>query len=150
MNLPTDKRRIWYLDVPLTATHRLRQALNDAKAGVPSNLLRQSDLPVVAATVKLYLLELDNPPLPYVQYEDLKQLYKDQDKVASEEKRIEALKELLLRVPRINLLVLDAIATHIRDLISSTRDDKSVDADEVYLTKLGLSMGRCELFSCYQ
>lgn len=140
----TDKRRVWYLDVPLTASHRLRQALNDAKApgGVPTNLLRQSDLPVVAATVKLYFLELENPPLPYVQYEDLKALYKDSEKTATDDAKVAALKELLLRVPRINLLVIDALVTHLKGLMESTRGEE-VDSDEAYLTKLGLSIGRC-------
>lgn len=98
---------------------------------------------MVAATVKLYFLELDNPPLPYVQYEDLKALYKDSDRTSSDEKKVEALKELLLRVPRIHLLVMNALAEHLEHLMVSTRGEK-VDADEVYLTKLGLSIGRCE------
>lgn len=105
--------------------------------------MRQSDLPVVAATVKLYFLELENPPLPYVQYEDLKALYKDSEKTASDEVKVAALKELLLRVPRINLLVIDALVSHLKELMESTRGE-DVDSDEAYLTKLGLSIGRCE------
>ncbi len=51
------RRRIWLVDVPLTSTHSLRNAVNNG-APVPHELLERYDIPVVASVLKLYLLEL--------------------------------------------------------------------------------------------
>jgi len=152
-----DKRRIWYLEVPLAVSHRLRQALNDARApsssshGVPTNLLKQSDLPVVASVVKLFFLDLEQPIVSYQAYEDLRLIYQTlgsvpkDNKEADDTNRITALKEFLLRLPRINLICLDALVTHIRNLVVNTRStsDPKIDSDEIYLSKVGYSVGRC-------
>lgn len=51
------RRGVWLVDVPLAATHQLRNAINNGKA-VPHELLEQYEIPVVASVLKLYLLEL--------------------------------------------------------------------------------------------
>lgn len=148
-----DRRRIWYLEIPLTATNALRMALNDARRPneVPTNLLKQSDLPVIAAVVKLFFLELDPPVVPYAAYEQLHVIYPQvaggsaqTDSKADEAGRAEKLKELFKHLPRVNLLTLDALLQHLQALIEATKDDEHVDPEDRYLAKLGHSMGRCE------
>jgi Domain found in Dishevelled, Egl-10, and Pleckstrin (DEP) len=51
------RRNIWLVDVPLAATHHLRNAINDGKA-VPREVLDRYEIPIVASVLKLYLLEL--------------------------------------------------------------------------------------------
>ena len=72
---------------------------------------------------------------------------------------LEALKMALLRLPKIHLHVLDALVLHLKTLvfctiISSAHSDYRIrliettdveEADEVYVTKLALSIGRSKL-----
>lgn len=51
------RRGIWLVDVPLPATHHLRQAINTGKA-IPREVLERYEIPIVASALKLYLLEL--------------------------------------------------------------------------------------------
>ncbi|THH06841.1 hypothetical protein EW146_g9491 [Bondarzewia mesenterica] len=58
---------------------------------------------------------------------------------ASEQQHLEALQNVLQRWPKIHLHVLDAIVGHLKTLINNT---KTGESDEVYITKLALSIGR--------
>jgi hypothetical protein len=148
-----DKRRIWYLEIPLASSHRLRQALNDPRAsssssGVPTNLLKQSDIAVVASVVKLFFLDLENPVVPFALYDHVRKLYPSLGAAdADEAGKVAALKDLMSQLPRLHLLVLDALLQHIQELMVSTRSesDEKVDSDDVYLAKVGYSLGRCAL-----
>lgn len=51
------RRGIWLADVPLAATHHLRNQINDGKT-IPKDLLEKYEIPIVASVLKLYLLEL--------------------------------------------------------------------------------------------
>lgn len=51
------RRNIWLVDVPLAATHHLRNQLNDG-APVQREVLEKYEVPIVASVLKLYLLEL--------------------------------------------------------------------------------------------
>ena len=51
------RRGIWLVDVPLAATHHLRNAINTGKA-IPKEVLGTYEIPIVASVLKLYLLEL--------------------------------------------------------------------------------------------
>lgn len=51
------RRVIWLIDVPLAATHHLRNAINNGKA-IPKEVLERYEIPIVASVLKLYLLEL--------------------------------------------------------------------------------------------
>ncbi len=51
------RRGIWLVDVPLAATHHLRNAINTGKA-IPHEVLERYEIPIVASALKLYLLEL--------------------------------------------------------------------------------------------
>lgn len=51
------RRAIWLHDVPLSATHHLRNALNSGTAA-PKDVLERYEIPIVASVLKLYLLEL--------------------------------------------------------------------------------------------
>jgi hypothetical protein len=45
------------VDVPLAATHHLRNQVNDSES-VPREVLEKYEMPIVASLLKLYLLEL--------------------------------------------------------------------------------------------
>jgi hypothetical protein len=51
------RRSIWLVDVPLAATHHLRNQVNNG-ATVPREVLERYEIPIVASILKLYLLEL--------------------------------------------------------------------------------------------
>lgn len=51
------RRSIWTVDVPLAATHHLRNAINNG-APIPKEVLERYEIPIVASVLKLYLLEL--------------------------------------------------------------------------------------------
>ena len=51
------RRNIWLVDVPLTHTHHLRNAISHSNP-IPREAFEQYDMPVVASVLKLYLLEL--------------------------------------------------------------------------------------------
>ena len=51
------RRSIWIVDVPLAATHHLRNAVNNG-APIPREVLERYEIPIVASVLKLYLLEL--------------------------------------------------------------------------------------------
>jgi len=57
----------------------------------------------------------------------------------SDELKIEELKALLSRVPKIRLIVLEAVISHLRTLIDA---DKAEETDDVYIAKLGFALGR--------
>ncbi len=51
------RRGVWLVDVPLARIHKLRALVNDGKM-FTSDVLKDFDVPTVAALLKLYLLEL--------------------------------------------------------------------------------------------
>ncbi|KAF7965016.1 hypothetical protein HWV62_1048, partial [Athelia sp. TMB] len=145
--LPNDaeKRKAWIYEVPLTATHHLREALNgiDPAHPIPADVLEKYDAPVIAGTIKLWILELDPPLATWEGWEDFRKLYPTVGGKASgeisEQQHIQDLSATLQKLPRVHLYVLDAIASHLKKLIDSTTVDEDTEA---YLTKLALSMGR--------
>ncbi|KAJ3908094.1 hypothetical protein F5879DRAFT_794340 [Lentinula edodes] len=149
--LPNDaeKRKSWIYEVPLPAVHHLREVLNAVPPDQPikSEIFEPFDAPVIAATLKLWLLELDPPLGLYEFWDDYRKLYPTMGatlvvKPEGEDTKEEKIKELgtmLQRLPRVHLYVLDAIVSHLRKLIENTKVEES---DEVYVTKLALSIGR--------
>lgn len=118
------------------------------------NLLKQSDLPVVAAVVKLFFLELDPPVIPYSAYDSLHSIYPQvagsakSDDEADNAGRVEKLKEFLSHLPRVNLHTLDALLRHLRQLVDETKEAEGADPEDLYLAKLSHSMARCKI-SCF-
>lgn len=51
------RRNIWLVDVPLAATHHLRNQVNTG-GPIPREVLEKYEVPIVASVLKLYLLEL--------------------------------------------------------------------------------------------
>ncbi|KIK60405.1 hypothetical protein GYMLUDRAFT_73852 [Collybiopsis luxurians FD-317 M1] len=149
--LPADeeRRRSWIYEVPLSAIHHLREALNAVPPDQPfkPEMFEPFDAPVIAATIKLWLLELDPPLGLYDTWDEFRKLYPTMGstlvvKVEGEDGKEEKIKELgtlLQRLPRVHLYVLDAIVSHLKKLIQSTKVEES---DEIYITKLALSIGR--------
>ncbi|OJJ02858.1 hypothetical protein ASPVEDRAFT_131436 [Aspergillus versicolor CBS 583.65] len=125
------RRAIWLYDVPLGATHHLRHALNNRK-GDYFEVLQKYEIPVVASTLKLYLLEL---PV----YEIIKTIYSTTANETTEEGRIKVLQSTLGQLRLNNIATLDAIMTHFTRLIDLT------SADETYVSGLAQSLSPCVL-----
>lgn len=152
------KRKSWIYEVPLGAVHQLRESLNAVPPGqpFPPALLGTFDLPVLAACVKLWMLELSPPLGLWEGWEEFRKLYptvggrvaaatETEEGVGGsgdeEAARLNRVAGALLRLPRVHLLVLDAIVKHLKTLADGTKTEES---DEVFFTKLALSMGRSE------
>ncbi|KAG8861445.1 hypothetical protein FRB96_002894 [Tulasnella sp. 330] len=121
--LPSDdqRRKTWIYEVPLASVHHLRATLNTLPLDMPvsQDLFVKCDTPVLASTVKLWLLELNPPVGQWDGWEEIKKIYRsvgaDIDLEGVKEKRhIEELKSILVKLPVIHLKVLDAILTHLK------------------------------------
>lgn len=106
----------------------------------------------VASTIKLWLLELEIPPIVFTQYDELKHLYR---RVGAETVPVppKALADHLSRLPHSHLRVVKAMITHFAKMMKGTsaqQQESNVraahdDEDDVYLQKLALSTARCFL-----
>lgn len=154
-----EKRRIWLYDVPLHVTHALRARLiaHASAQGAQSELgadelLDTIDAPVLAATVKLWALELDTPLLPYSFWDEIAEIYDaadirfeaqraqpDADPALISTPIIQGLHSVLARLPKLHLACLDAWIAHLYKLIKDTPTDED---PHIYTAKLGLSLGR--------
>lgn len=161
-----EKRRIWLYDVPLVKVHELRESLSDFydqnrgmnvfESTAPDQLLDTIDAPVLAATVKLWLLELNSPLLPYSVWDEVVTIYEaarirflSLRKEASEhehqalvEPLVQGLSTVLSRLPKLHLTCLDSLVAHFYKLVKNTPTEETED---VYLSKLGLAIGRAVL-----
>ncbi|KAG9037564.1 hypothetical protein FRB95_005146 [Tulasnella sp. JGI-2019a] len=146
--LPTDdqRRKTWIYEVPLVPVHQLRATLNTLPMDMPvaQDIFSKCDTPVLASAVKLWLLELNPPVGMWEGWEEVKKVYRsvgaDTELEGDKEKEhIEELKGILAKLPVIHLKVLDAVVTHLKTLIDTTTTPESND---MYITKLSMSMGR--------
>ena len=71
------KRKTWIYEVPLSAVHHLREALNSIPEGqeIPEDALEKYDAPILAAAVKLWLLELEPPLGLYDAWDEFRKIY---------------------------------------------------------------------------
>ena len=71
------KRKTWIYEVPLNAVHHLRETLNSIPDGheIPEDALEKYDAPVLAAGVKLWLLELEPPLGLYEAWDEFRKIY---------------------------------------------------------------------------
>ncbi|KAF5316623.1 hypothetical protein D9619_006671 [Psilocybe cf. subviscida] len=144
-----EKRKAWIYEVPLPAVHQLRESLNaiPPEQSFPQDLIAKFDAPVIAACIKLWVLEL-NPPLAlYEGWDEFRKLYPGVGSALktgeeTEEQRLANVASALLKLPRVHLYVLDAIVKHLKNLVKTTEVEES---DEVYFTKIALSIGRTVL-----
>nr|XP_019043257.1 hypothetical protein I302_07831 [Kwoniella bestiolae CBS 10118]OCF22187.1 hypothetical protein I302_07831 [Kwoniella bestiolae CBS 10118] len=143
-----ERRRSWIYEVPLNETHMLRNAVNNPQIPLDDliTIIKKFNLPIAAGAVKLYLLELNPPVLGWEGWEDAKAVY---PAIGADQERdmTSAVSSVLGRLPGSQLYVLDAVIKHFRELIDST---KSAESNEVYVTKLALSVGRTILRPQYE
>lgn len=73
----SEKRKAWIYDVPLPAVHHLRESLHGVNPEhlIPADLLVKYDAPVIAGTIKLWILELDPPLTLWEGWEEFRKLY---------------------------------------------------------------------------
>ncbi|KAJ7504139.1 hypothetical protein B0H11DRAFT_2349435 [Mycena galericulata] len=142
-----EKRKSWIYEVPLPAVHHLREALNAVPLDepMPPEIFAPYDAPVIAGTIKLWLLKLDPPIALWEGWDEIRKIYPAVGAAAKSEgedaeaQRITDLGTALQRLPRVHLYVLNAVVSHLRKLIDTTTVEETV---EVYTTKLALSVGR--------
>ncbi|GHJ86351.1 hypothetical protein NliqN6_2753 [Naganishia liquefaciens] len=138
------RRKSWIFLVDLRETHELRERLNDPRVPLSDMLdeVAKFNAPVIAATIKLWLLELNPPLCGYDAYEACRSIYGKRSDERSSEKIATALSEIMGRLSGVQILILDTLFTHLHELIENT---KTEEADDVYITKLSLSLGRAIL-----
>ena len=74
---PAERRKSWIYEVPLVHVHHLRENINSLPPDVPlpAELLDKYDAPVIAGTVKLWLLELNPPIATWDGWEEIRKIY---------------------------------------------------------------------------
>jgi Domain found in Dishevelled, Egl-10, and Pleckstrin (DEP)/RhoGAP domain/Fes/CIP4, and EFC/F-BAR homology domain len=157
------RRDIWLVDVPLSDTHHLRNAINNGKA-IQKEVLEPYEIPIVASVLKLYLLELPGKPTPTQDssmmliildslvssqvYEIIKTIYATTTDATpnpistdapDSAPRIKVLQSTLGQLRLNNIATLDAITTHFTRLIDLT------SADETYVASLAQTLAPCIL-----
>ncbi|QDS72773.1 hypothetical protein FKW77_004705 [Venturia effusa] len=132
------RRAIWLVDVPLGATHHLRQVINDGKS-ISTEVLESYEIPIVASALKLYLLELPDSLVSSHVYEIVKTVYSSTATDTSEEARVAVIQNTLGQLRLANIATLDAITTHFTRLIELT------SADEAYIASLATNLAPCIL-----
>ncbi|PSK43686.1 Rho-GTPase-activating protein 8 [Elsinoe australis] len=132
------RRGIWLVDVPLGATHHLRNAVVTAQ-GVPFEMLERYDVPIVASLLKLYLLELPDSIVSSQIYEIVKTIYTTTAQSTDEATRISVIQSTLGQLRLANIATLDAITTHFTRLIELT------SGDENYVASLATTLAPCIL-----
>lgn len=130
------RRSIWIVDVPLAATHHLRNQLNTGKP-MSLQLLDQYEVPIVASVLKLYLLELPDSLVSSHVYEIIKTIYTTTSQTSSESARIQVIQSTLGQLRLANIATLDALVTHFTRLIELT------SADETYVNTLAAVLAPC-------
>lgn len=130
------RRSIWLVEVPLGATHHLRNQINTGKA-IPPQLLEKYEVPIVASVLKLYLLELPDSLVSSHVYEIIKTIYTSTAQSASESTRIQVIQSTLGQLRLANIATLDALVTHFTRLIELT------SADDAYVQSLSNVLAPC-------
>jgi hypothetical protein len=72
-----EKRRSWIYEVPLHETHAARNVTNNPALSVEDvkRIAMKFNAPIIAGTIKLWLLELNPPVLGWEGWEDAKAVY---------------------------------------------------------------------------
>ncbi|KAK6334073.1 hypothetical protein TWF696_002575 [Orbilia brochopaga] len=139
-DLETDeaRRAIWTVDVPLKATHHLRNAINNGKA-IPRDVLEKYDMPIIASTLKLYLLELPDSLVSSRVYDVIKTIYHTHGGEGDDQTRLSVIQNTLGGLLLANIATLDAMVSHFTRLIELT------SADEQYYIDLSATFAPCIL-----
>ena len=130
------RRGIWIVDVPLAATHHLRAQINNGQP-IQMDVLDKYEIPIVAAVLKLYLLELPDSLVSSHVYEIVKTIYTSAGQSGSEQARISVIQSTLGQLRLANIATLDAITTHFSRLIELT------SADDAYVNTLTNTLAPC-------
>ncbi|EME79946.1 uncharacterized protein MYCFIDRAFT_37953 [Pseudocercospora fijiensis CIRAD86] len=130
------RRSIWTIDVPLGAQHHLRSQLNTGKP-VSQEVLEKYEVPIVAAVLKLYLLELPDSLVSSHVYEIIKTIYTSTAQSASDATRVQVIQSTLGQLRLANIATLDALVTHFTRLIELT------SADDAYVAQLAGILAPC-------
>lgn len=127
------RQGVWTVNVPLAMTHNLRNAINDGKP-LQYEVLQRFSIPVVAAVLKLYLLELPDSLVSSIMYDVMKTIYSTSTADSSDEARISVLINTLsqLRVP--NIATLSGLMAHFTRFLELT------SADEAYTAALAQTL----------
>ncbi|EWC46280.1 hypothetical protein DRE_04451 [Drechslerella stenobrocha 248] len=139
-DLETDeaRRAIWTVDVPLKATHHLRNSINNGKM-IPRDVLKKYDMPIIASTLKLYLLELPDSLVSSRVYDVIKTIYHTHGGEGDDQTRLSVIQNTLGGLLLANIATLDALVSHFTRLIELT------SADERYYSDLSATFAPCIL-----
>ncbi|KAF8327151.1 uncharacterized protein EI90DRAFT_2998640 [Cantharellus anzutake] len=141
-----ERRKAWIYDVPLPSQHKLREAVNalPVDQSISQHLLAQYDAPVLASTLKLWLLELEVPICLWDGWDEIRNMYPSVGADSSfDHSIIDDVRIALGRLPNVHLLVLDEIIKHLNKLTKDT--EEGTEPADIYRNKLALSLGRAIL-----
>lgn len=130
------RQQVWLKQVPLQLTHELRASINHGKA-IERRILSEYDPAIVAASFKLYLLELPDSVVSQSLYEPLKSIYLNYGADDDSEDRVSAISNILQQLPVCNIATLDAITIHFSRLVELT------NATDTYKVALARALGQC-------
>ena len=130
------RRRVWLRNVPLHYIYDLRAKINNGKP-VEQEVLEQYDPAIVAATLRMYLLELPDSPISASLNDAVKSMYATEP--ASDEERIGSIVSLLATLRLSNIATLDALMTHFARLMDLT------SAPDEYRTAWATQLAPCIL-----
>ncbi|GJN92015.1 hypothetical protein Rhopal_005043-T1 [Rhodotorula paludigena] len=139
-----ERRKAWLYEVPLAAQHQLRSILNSPSTlALPASeltaVVAPFDLPILCATLKLWLLELEVPVVTFSAYDELRAVYPGRTAKEGGEVTDEKVAGVLGKMPRVHFETLRAIIDHLTNLISATKTDEPLST---YVHKLSLSLSR--------
>ena len=77
MQSDEEKRKTWVYEVPLSIVHHLREAINALPLDkpIPEGFFDKCDAPLLASTVRLWLLEVNPPVALWEGWDDIKKIY---------------------------------------------------------------------------
>jgi RhoGAP domain len=116
--------------------HELRAKVNNGKAPDPE-ILREYDPTVIAALLKLYLLELPDPLVSFTVYDIVKSIYSSSYNLEDVRNRISGIQNTLSQLRVTNIATLDALTQHFGRLIDITT------ADEDWISELAHNISYC-------
>jgi hypothetical protein len=137
---------VWLTHVPLAKTHELRAKINNGKTPDPE-VLQEYDAAVIAAVLKLYLLELPgnifllkadiDPLVSFTVYDIVKSIYSSNNNLEDIRNRTSAIQNTLSQLRVTNIATLDALTQHFGRLIDTTK------ADDEWITELAQNISYC-------
>ncbi|KAF7726518.1 hypothetical protein EC973_008649 [Apophysomyces ossiformis] len=131
-NLDKDeKRRLWSTRLPLSRVHAARQDINVPNQRLTVDMLKQHEVGLLVATLRLYLLELPESIMTDEFYDAAQALYSNKEQ--DESLRLLPLSNLIATLPGAHFATLHTLLSHIYRFVHDFAENgESLSDDEVH------------------